>query len=101
MSQKHTPGPWLLDEDEFETTIYVPSRGDQREIARVKVLRIVADRAAEDLANATLIATAPDLLVALEQLILLARDCESRWSRGHPAIVQRAEALAEKARGGR
>ena len=47
-------------------------------------------------ALAQLIAAAPELLEAVEALRLLALDC---WSRGHPAIVERAEAVIKKARG--
>ena len=59
MNTKHTPGPWTVETGSFYVSIRAPSRmvGDTRVIG--------GKPDDENLANARLIAAAPDLLEAL------------------------------------
>lgn len=62
---KHTPGPWVIDPD--ETTMAGPGvYADGFGYVAVGAGSSYADRAAEERANVSLIAAAPDLLEALE-----------------------------------
>jgi len=80
MKSQHTPSPWLvrLDEDRFDSKLSVLEVIDGSDaslnhpqgelvIARVNVSAF-APHMDEPLANACLISSAPDLLVALERL---------------------------------
>ena len=61
--QKHTPGPWLVDQglsNKCDVTIVAGARN----VAQVLHLRHAKDN--EALANADLIAAAPDMLKALK-----------------------------------
>lgn len=94
---RHTPGPWTVD-----VTQRVRQVRDGQGAVVAAFVRMEHDDCSptpETDADAALIAAAPDLLAACEALRLLALDCSSRWSRGHPAIVERAEAAIAKARG--
>ncbi|MDX7487218.1 hypothetical protein [Serratia marcescens] len=69
---KHTPGPWVVDEDEHSTAggligIYVSQNGDGR-IGQVFGNCLVTTDD-ELRANAALFAAAPDLLTALEGIM--------------------------------
>lgn len=94
---KHTPGPWTLAKGSLGVYVMV---GDREISSTVGSSR-------EDLANARLIAAAPELLAALENLVdLLAGD---QWSEaeidvafnltGLGARVNQARAAIAKARG--
>jgi hypothetical protein len=65
---KHTPGPWQLWGDEFDEEIDIIRDGQgarmDRTVATVRACREVK-------ANAHLIAAAPDLLDALQELVPL------------------------------
>ena len=76
-TQQHTPGPWHIGERH-------PSR-------------VIAD-VAEDLANARLIAAAPELLTALEACDRLA-SCQSDLSLAMGAVRTLARAALAKAKG--
>lgn len=81
----HTPGPWLLNGVmAMDTPLWIVSiPGEQ---ARIEV----ADYSAESEGNARLIAAAPDLLAALEQVLALSP---------HFAIAVVCNSAIAKARG--
>ncbi len=71
MTHKHTPGPWSTDEAEHDEPYQdINIRAGSRPICRVwKDDAPVRDYNAEQDADAKLIAAAPDLLEALEDLL--------------------------------
>jgi hypothetical protein len=85
----HTPGPW-----EIESTVsahYIESEGC--EVARVDLIGAIEGLENVDLPNARLIASAPEMLLALKALL------RSRPSPG-PIPWAQAEAAIAKATGG-
>ncbi len=84
MESKHTKGEWKLDENPFgERIIYaIDSDGDKLAIAKT------FHSWKENQANAKLIAAAPDLLVALEQIMYLS---------AHPEEINRIGNIAANA----
>lgn len=90
---KHTPGPWRLQE---------PSKTKQKELALFRVLTPNGDEGisiAGTLANAHLIAAAPELLEACE--IALKRLIELQISTGYPTAWPQIqlETVIKKAKG--
>lgn len=73
METKHTPGPWRVDV--WKYSMATPPRecptivAEKDAIAEVFALWCPDDREAERIANAHLIAAAPELLAALEGLL--------------------------------
>ncbi len=71
MNTKHTPGPWnsaSLDQDSDHMEVFAGiSDGDQ--VAVVKGYGLASGKHYEAIANARLIAAAPDLLEALEEIV--------------------------------
>ena len=63
---KHTPGPWLYDDESEVISTDARLEGSKAEIAEV-VTSYYGPFAAEQQANARLIAAAPDLLEALRE----------------------------------
>lgn len=88
---RHTPGPWqIMTRDSVGDNIFTESKPHRR------IANTYGD-AEEYIANAHLIAAAPDCLAALEQCAIL-------WTRGIPAhpgtsAVNAALAAIAKARG--
>ena len=89
MNSKHTPGPWtatseaiVIASDGYICKVAVHGKGD-----------------AEGEANVRLIAAAPDLLAALEELLSVARQpsyyTQAEWLTKHPV----ARAAVNKAKG--
>lgn len=101
MSAKHTPGPWWVDEP-------LEDGGTEPIVANAQwVICEVADGIDEDgamEANARLIAAAPDLLAALENLTPILEAAESNAS-GNPewkwvsSRINTARAAIAKAEG--
>jgi hypothetical protein len=112
----HTPGPWLVrfDEDRFDSKLSVLEVIDGRDeslnhpqgelvLARVNVSAF-APHMDEPLANARLIAAAPELLAALEAVTkayveLVQSDYPPSWSAEKDSEVIAARAAIAKAKG--
>lgn len=90
----HTPGPWLILPEESDKP-YLRIRGN-RLGGQYKIANVLTAGDAETLANARLIAAAPELLEALKQAIeaLSCGDPNARMNalRDCPAAVVKAEA---------
>jgi hypothetical protein len=82
---QHTPGPWKL----ISNGLLVQDAGNRLHIGTFKEAEGLGHSAA---ANARLIAAAPELLAALEEIVAQLGD------KGYCAI-SKARAVAEKARG--
>lgn len=97
---KHTPGPWVLDDFEVST---------ERDPANLIAHVYACDRpenpdnewdvGIETAANAKLIAAAPDLLEALEQIMVLVDASGSTPRPSVAKIIVAARAAIAKARG--
>jgi len=98
MEAKHTPGPWIND----GKTISAPVAPDESQ-TYIAPVAFIEDGWTEDMqnANARLIAAAPDLLVAAEELLALLSagpagdDTDSKCERSRIAALQAAVAKAE------
>jgi hypothetical protein len=99
---KHTPGPWITDDD-TEVIAKIPSDSPNKSspdiltICRAVDVEIYADnRSGSTAANARLIAAAPDLLAACKAAEYAANhvDCISAMQHALPAI-RAAIAMAE------
>lgn len=67
MSTKHTPGPWQLDHRGYTFIVAAPKHGYiTRDVCRMDASTMSAFHRE---ANARLIAAAPDLLTALEEVL--------------------------------
>ena len=98
---KHTPGPWVVHPIRAE--VNAPVIGEDGDLLPVcKLLWPTTERTEEEtLANAELIAAAPDLYRALEELVhteLLPNESMAHYARRHKAIADAVFTLA-KARG--
>lgn len=93
---KHTPGPWTVYDDSND------GKTNRIEIVAIgkTVARIYHSVPSEDLPNALLIASAPDLLTALENLLFAAteRDKKNRI-RQFDDFVDQATSVIAKATG--
>ena len=108
---KHTPGPWGLALGELMGASVTAENGD-RIIAEVVYPYETTGWGPEDEANARLLAAAPDLLAALEELKRTIKQLDSypgtRYVGGVPAgmieavhrAAEQADAAIAKARGG-
>lgn len=108
MSGKHTPGPWKLSamrtEEGFSSNCYKSVNGERwGQLANIVVrFKGNAKESPEGLANATLIAAAPDMLEALEEAYdLLADYVPSTPIREakHASMVSKTAAAIAKAKG--
>jgi hypothetical protein len=93
MSTKHTPGPWFY---------YVTPSGVRYKVHGPTVDYFICDvKGSNDLANARLIAAAPELLEALEKLAdQAASNNDYDSDRGLQAAVEQARTIISKATGG-
>lgn len=98
MSARQTPGPWWLDED---GCIAAGSGDSYKTVAQV----LDTDNQSETQANRCLLATAPELLEMLGELILIVEYLapEQFDDKAHEqefcGRIRRARELAEKAQG--
>ncbi|CAB4154873.1 hypothetical protein UFOVP653_37 [uncultured Caudovirales phage] len=91
---KHTPGPWFLAEKvegKHTTTNMRRIRSEREGMEHGAVCEVygIAD-GSEAHANARLVASAPELLEALKNLVL----CSERWEDTHTALVMDAARAA-------
>lgn len=93
---KHTPGPWFAVADKGQTIIRT-----SRSSAAFSPLAIVKgdkrDTLKDQEANARLIAAAPVLLEALENMVSKAQ--KQNWNDNYPTELNAAYAAIAKARG--
>lgn len=93
---KPTPGPWVLGK-QHKSRVEIGSKDHSwTDLARVVTIMSDGHMSAEGLANARLIAAAPDLLAALEAMI------PEGWDDGamdHMPGIKQARAAIAKARG--
>jgi hypothetical protein len=90
MDTKHTPGPWEVQV--FDGRIEVVD-------ASGAVVLVFRNASAETLANARLIAAAPELLEALRDVLRIAK-AASIGVTGNAKRIERAESAIAKATGG-
>jgi hypothetical protein len=69
MTSKHTPGPWCICGNEKEATIVRAGDGIATHVARLHEMWICDEHGGSVIANARLIAAAPDLLAALADMV--------------------------------
>jgi hypothetical protein len=74
---KHTPGPWKA-----RSRYVMTKRPDRRSENTVAECRLSGRHDKEDAANALLIAAAPDLLAACEEMALALREIRDYTGRG-------------------
>ena len=102
---KHTPGPWMVESDGKEdatVTAFTAVHHNPVYICRVYgegVLARAGDSTEERAANAALIASAPDLLAALRELLSECIDTDGSLLRPTQYVVDRASAAIAKAEG--
>ena len=85
MTTKHTPGPWKVDEAEDLPLAVIEDTADGHGIAEL------GERNPCSVANARLIAAAPDLLAALEQIAAVypkTAEAEKLAAIAHAAIAK-------------
>lgn len=86
----HTPGPWMIRAERYRY-IHVYAHGGG--IAHLDTVD------GEGMANARLIAAAPDLLEVLEELLSMCQRQEDFHDDGDGCMFERASAAIAKARG--
>ena len=91
MTDKHTPGPWTVAEDDINGQAIV--RGRHTEIATCWH-HCLGSLEIQMRANARLIAAAPDLLEACQTLATL-RDTDDWIATGRLAVKQARDAIAK------
>ncbi|MCR4338344.1 MAG: hypothetical protein NUW01_00495 [Gemmatimonadaceae bacterium] len=108
---KFTEGPWIVEREENEPEageewrMRVMSLGEERYLSLIEGAYFVIDpsvRPGENEANANLIAAAPDLYAALNDLFAtMEHDLRRRVSptSGYAALIAEVEAALAKARG--
>ncbi len=95
---KHTPGPWTVGHEHLQddTWFYRVYYSDNRGI--FEIATIDKRRRPQATANARLISAAPDMLEALQAIVLLQRDQGRRNLPECAAIARAAIAKATEAR---
>ena len=95
---KHTPGPWRVEQKVVRAHVFAEHIGMDCHVATCFGPNPASpdDIEAIALANARLIAAAPDLLAALEDAALALEETGGRWA---VAAAGRARAAIAKAKG--
>lgn len=93
---KHTPGPWEVTGDrDSDEGLTVEARGGE-----VAFIASTTGYARADIANAFLIAAAPELLEALEHMVAVSNWATTIQSEEqYDAMIANAEAAIRKAKG--
>lgn len=102
---KHTPGPWMIDRHADNGELVVRCHSDKKIVANCQT-DFYSSGSRENLmaeiqANARLIAAAPELLEALQNIVGIYNDSD-RWTQGdepEPVEIQAARAAIAKATG--
>lgn len=97
MTKSHTPGPWEVDDvlsSQASNAISAPTWGMLATVSK----GTAKDDEKEALANARLIAAAPELLEALKALCVRWKGNPDNYS--HAAEIRQARAAIAKAKGG-
>jgi len=100
---EHTPGPWQI-ESRFVGPLVITAecRPEIDKSGKLEIAHVGAETFMVANANARLIAAAPDLLAALEDILKVAEADLALTSNPHPmreAVVNSARAAIAKARG--
>ena len=90
---QHTPGPWRMGKRAYDRAIY----GQQG--AEVASMLDLFHTPAESLANARLIAAAPDLLAALRAVMACPDLSRNDWDHDTMAVLRQSLAAIAKAEG--
>ena len=85
MGAKHTPGPWVVAETRLGYDTIVRTQQGRGPVASILIagyLRPVA------MANARLVAAAPELLDALKTILVISDRKHDAWDRAYAAIAK-------------
>lgn len=102
---KHAPGPWGVAPDKQVGCYRLTASDKNGEYRLFAILKLIPDNMNTELADATLIATAPELLEALKQLVdavdcsSMSNACRSDMARQYnyaTRVVAKAEGRNEK-----
>jgi hypothetical protein len=69
MTMTHSPGPWTIDGDRGAIVAQTPSDNEYHDVCSLWIDDPTEDEIERQIANATLIAAAPELLAALERMV--------------------------------
>lgn len=92
-NQSHTLGPWVI---QGETTLHILSKASAK---GRRVCAIQPNPQSEDLANANLIAAAPEMLEALESLLSRVENLDADARAACLKQIDTAKSVLQKARG--
>lgn len=94
---KHTPGPWNLGAKRsgggLPIAIDIWSNAPMKGIAVVQECRTHGMSSEELLANARLVAAAPEILTALKSILAGIMDCDDPY--GYPGVLEAEKAIAK------
>ncbi len=96
---KHTPGPWDFPKEQSAIR-YTVNDMHNRHVAMVSCYCAKQGDEVENLANAQLIAAAPDMLEALKSLVSFTERTTEGWTEADLEILDQAQTAIAKATGG-
>ena len=91
MSEAHTPGPWSVGYGVVKARaayvfgVGIPTTPDWAPIAILSPADLVNDK---DVANAALIAAAPELYEALKEVVRISGRKHGAWDKAHAALAR-------------